>query len=209
MSSPMLVPRDGLAGQRIADGVSGVGRDASMGVVLDHPSVSLLHAEVVRRGRLVYVCDLGLSVNGTRVNGRPVTSAVLADGDVVTFGSVRCLVTGLVAGRDDVPPAERPPGPRLTGREEQVLEALCRPALSDRTFVLPLSAAEIAAELVVTEAAVKQHLLRLYAKFAIPDGLNRRTRLANRVLDRAQVSPIPPMPPAEPTPSGRSVRRVH
>ena len=33
--------------------------------------------------------------------------------------------------------------------------------------------------LVITEAAVKQHLLHLYAKFRIPEGTNRRARLAN------------------------------
>ena len=40
----------------------------------------------------------------------------------------------------------------------------------------------MAAELVVTEAAVKQHLLRLYQKFRVPEGINRRTRLANEVI---------------------------
>ena len=51
-------------------------------------------------------------------------------------------------------------------------------ALSDEAFVAPATAREIAADLVVTEAAVKQHLLRLYQKFRISGGLNRRIRLA-------------------------------
>ena len=73
------------------------------------------------------------------------------------------------------------------------------PALSDEAFATPATAHEIAAELVVTEAAVKQHLLRLYQKFRISEGTNRRTRLANEVVALGLVKPIPfkPMPPAD------------
>jgi len=45
---------------------------------------------------------------------------------------------------------------------------------------------------VVTEAAVKQHLLRLYQKFRIPEGANRRVRLANEVVALGLVRPLPP-----------------
>ncbi|MGH3287031.1 MAG: hypothetical protein ACRDPD_20500, partial [Streptosporangiaceae bacterium] len=51
---------------------------------------------------------------------------------------------------------------------------------------------EIATDLVVTEAAVKQHLLRLYQKFRVPEGPNRRTRLANEVVALGLVKPMPP-----------------
>jgi hypothetical protein len=73
-----------------------------------------------------------------------------------------------------------------------VLTSLCRPALSDEAFVAPATAREIAADLVVTEAAVKQHLLRLYQKFRIPEGPNRRVRLANEVIALGLVRPLPP-----------------
>jgi hypothetical protein len=73
-----------------------------------------------------------------------------------------------------------------------VLTSLCRPALSDEAFATPATAHEIAADLVVTEAAVKQHLLRLYQKFRIPEGPNRRTRLANEVVALGLVKPMPP-----------------
>ena len=43
----------------------------------------------------------------------------------------------------------------------------------------------------VTEAAVKQHLLRLYQKFRIAEGGNRRGRLANEVIALGVVRPIP------------------
>ena len=43
--------------------------------------------------------------------------------------------------------------------------------------------------LVVTEAAVKQHLLRLYTKLKIPEGPNRRIRLANEVIGLGLAKP--------------------
>ena len=63
-------------------------------------------------------------------------------------------------------------------------------ALSDDAFVTPATAREIADDLVVTEAAVKQHLLRLYQKFRVPEGPNRRTRLANEVIALGLVRPL-------------------
>ena len=89
----------------------------------------------------------------------------------------------------------RSPSPELTRRELDVLTSLCQPALSDEAFVAPATAREIAADLVVTEAAVKQHLLRLYQKFRIPEGTNRRVRLANEVVSLGLVRPLPPAGP--------------
>ena len=174
----------------LAGEVTTVGRGRAVDVRLNDPSVSLLHAEIVRRGPYAYVADLGLSRNGTRVNGRPVGRRVLEDGDVVAFGAARCRIRGLP--REDLSTEaelRRPTVPELTRREFDVLVALCRPALSDDAFVAPATAREIAADLVVTEAAVKQHLLRLYQKFRISGGLNRRIRLANEVVALGLVRP--------------------
>jgi FHA domain len=174
----------------LADDVTTIGRGHDVHVRLDDPSVSQLHAEITRRGPYAYVADLGLSRNGTRVNGRPVARRVLEDGDVLSFGAARCRVGGLP--REDIPTESelrRPTVPELTRRELDVLAALCRPALSDDAFVAPATAREIAADLVVTEAAVKQHLLRLYQKFRISGGLNRRIRLANEVVALGLVRP--------------------
>ncbi len=184
--------------------VTTVGRGTAVDVRLGDPSVSRLHAEIVRRGPYAYVVDLGLSRNGTRVNGRPVARRVLEDGDVVSFGAARCRVGG-VPHEDIAPDVElrRSAAPELTRRELDVLTSLCRPALSDEAFVSPATAREIAADLVVTEAAVKQHLLRLYQKFRIPEGTNRRTRLANEVVALGLVRPLPPAErggKAEPSP---------
>src|SRR6266540_2080590 len=180
--------------------VTTVGRVRAVDVRLVDPSVSRLHAEIVRRGPYAYVVDLGLSRNGTRVNGRPVARRVLEDGDVVSFGSARCRVVG-IPHEDLAPEVElrRSAAPELTRRELDVLTSLCRPALSDEAFVAPATAREIASDLVVTEAAVKQHLLRLYQKFRIPEGTNRRVRLANEVVALGLVRPLPPTGRPEPT----------
>jgi len=172
--------------------VSTVGRGRGVDIRLDDPSVSRLHAELVRRGPYVYVVDLGLSRNGTRVNGRPVTRRVLDEGDVLSFGAARCRIGG-IPHEDIGEDAElrRAAAPELTRREIDVLTSLCRPALSDEAFALPATAHEIAVDLVVTEAAVKQHLLRLYQKFRVPEGPNRRTRLANEVVALGLVKPMP------------------
>jgi hypothetical protein len=173
--------------------VTTVGRGEGVDIPLEDPSVSRLHAELVRRGAYVYVTDLGLSTNGTRVNGRPVGRRVLLEGDVISFGAARTRIGGLVGQElpDDTVELRRMSAPDLTRRECEVLSALCRPALLQDAFVAPATAKDIADELVVTEAAVKQHLLRLYVKFKIPEGVNRRARLANEVISSGVVRPLP------------------
>ncbi len=172
--------------------VTTVGRGDGVDIALGDVSVSPLHAELVRRGAFVYVSDLGLSSHGTRVNGRPVARRLLADGDVLAFGAVRARIGGLGAAPvDDALEGGGVPVPALTRRECEVLSVLCRPALLQDAFVAPATARDIAEELVVTEAAVKQHLLRLYAKFGIPEGVNRRARLANEVVSSGVVRPLP------------------
>jgi FHA domain len=177
----------------LAGAVTTVGRGSGVDIRLADPSVSRLHAEIIRRGPYAYVADLGLSRNGTRVNGRLVARRVLEEGDVLSFGAARCRVGGIP--REDIAAEvelRRSASPELTRRELDVLTSLCRPALSDEAFVAPATAREIAADLVVTEAAVKQHLLRLYQKFRIPEGQNRRVRLANEVIALGLVRPLPP-----------------
>ena len=172
--------------------VTTIGRGGSVDVDLQDLTVSPLHAELVRRGAHVYVSDLGLSVNGTLVNGRPVGRRVLHDGDVVSFGAARTRIDGLPPEQVDATVAlRRGSAPEVTRREGEVLWALCRPALHQEAFVAPTTARGIADELVVTEAAVKQHLLRLYDKFKIDEGVDRRARLANEVIARGVVRPRP------------------
>ena len=187
----------------LRDDVTTVGRGGGVDISLDDPSVSRLHAEIVRRGDHFYVADLGLSINGTRVNGRPIGRRVLADGDVLSFGVARTRVNAIPAQADpdDTVELRRISAPDLTRREVEVLTSLCRPALQQDAFVAPATAKDIADELVVTEAAVKQHLLRLYQKFRIAEGVNRRARLANEVISAGVVRPLP-------TDSDADVRRA-
>jgi len=176
---------------RLRPDVTTIGRGQSVDVRLDHPSVSKLHAEIVRRGPYAYVSDLGLSRYGTWVNGKAVAQRLLEDGDVLSFGSQRCRIGGLLTEQLAECELRRSAIPELTRRELDVVAALCKPALSDEAFVSPATARDIAADLVVTEAAVKQHLLRLYQKLHIPAGPNRRVRLANEVVALGLVRPLP------------------
>ena len=170
-----------------------VGRGGGVDIPLRDPSVSRLHAEIIRRGTYVYVSDLGLSANGTRVNGRPIGRRLLVEGDVLSFGAARTKVCGmdLSVEPDDTLELRQVASPDLTRRETEVLAVLCRPALQQDAFVAPATAKDIATELFVTEAAVKQHLLRLYQKFRIEEGVNRRVRLANEVIAAGLVRPTP------------------
>jgi FHA domain len=202
MDGPYIRVEDSGLTMPLREDVTTIGRGRSVDVYLSDPSVSRLHAEIVRRGAYAYVTDLGLSRNGTRVNGRLVARRVLDEGDVLSFGAARCRVFGFAAEEFAAEvELRRPAAPELTRRELDVVTSLCRPALSDEAFVAPATAREIAADLVVTEAAVKQHLLRLYQKFRIPEGANRRVRLANEVVALGLVRPLPPaeraQPPAE------------
>ena len=192
MDTPFLRVEDSGEVISLRGEVTTVGRGRGVDIHLDDPSVSRLHAELVRRGPYVYVVDLGLSRNGTRVNGRPVARRVLDEGDVLSFGAARCRIGG-IPREDLAEEAElrRAAAPELTRRELDVLTSLCRPALSEEAFAMPATAHEIATDLVVTEAAVKQHLLRLYQKFRVPEGPNRRTRLANEVVALGLVKPLP------------------
>ena len=213
MDGPYIRVEDSGLTMPLREDVTTIGRGRSVDVHLPDPSVSRLHAEIVRRGPYVYVTDLGLSRNGTRVNGRLVARRVLEEGDVLSFGSARCRVFGLVP-EDFAAEVElrRPAAPELTRRELDVVTSLCL-ALSDEAFVAPATAREIASDLVVTEAAVKQHLLRLYQKFRIPEGANRRVRLANEVVALGLVRPLPPaeraQAPAErPQPAAEKTQAV-
>ena len=101
MDTPYIRVEDGGDVVPLTGEVTTIGRGQGVDVQLNDPSVSRLHAEIVRRGPYLYVVDLGLSRNGTRVNGRPVGRRVLEDGDVVSFGAARCRIGGVP--REDLP----------------------------------------------------------------------------------------------------------
>lgn len=150
--------------------------------------LSRLHAVFERYPAGWCVRDLA-SRNGTFVNGRRIWQEhALADGDEIRAGGSRFVLRSGRVPAGQVTEAGPPP-PELTARERDVLVQLCRPLLDGAVFTEPASSREIAAALVVTEAAVKQHLLRLYDKFGITgEGERRRVRLANEALARNAIT---------------------
>jgi hypothetical protein len=68
-----------------------VGRALDNDLVLDSADVSRRHARLDYDGRTLTVTDLD-STNGTKVNGRPITSRTIALGDKVAFGASTAVV---------------------------------------------------------------------------------------------------------------------
>jgi predicted component of type VI protein secretion system len=164
-----------------------IGSAPSNDIVVDEPSVSRLHAilQVVNGTWVVEDCG---SRNGTFVSGRRIpTMHALRPGDELRLGRVVLRLGGVVSagGKSTEAVVE---GPAVTRRELDVLCALCSPLVDGDVFTEPASVREVATALTVSEAAVKQHLANLYAKFGIGEGERRRSRLANAALDAATVT---------------------
>jgi hypothetical protein len=173
-----------------------VGTLESNDVVVDAEGVSRVHAVFERFGEAWCVRDLG-SRNGTFVNGgRIIGERALRSGDEIVLGRLRLLFHGPARGTETAAIAQPPP---LTRREHDVLVALCRPLLAGDAFTEPASIRAIAAELVVSDAAVKQHLSRLYFKFDVgAHGERRRVQLANAAVARGAVKLGDLRPTADP-----------
>jgi pSer/pThr/pTyr-binding forkhead associated (FHA) protein len=166
-----------------------VGKAAENDVALEHdPTASHLHAILERFPAGWCVTDLGSS-NGTFVNGERIwASHRLRNGDEIRVGQTRLIFRDPLAPPGAETEVEGAP-PTLTARERDVLVALCRPLLDRDMFTEPASTRAIAEELVITQAAVKQHLANLYDKLGVPgDQSHRRARLANEALRRGAVS---------------------
>jgi predicted component of type VI protein secretion system len=165
-----------------------VGKGTGNDIVLDDATVSRLHASLDEFAEGWCVTDLGSS-NGTFVNGERIWAQQrLRHGDEIRVGRSRLLFRSWADAAASRTESEEAP-PALTARERDVLVVLCRPLLARDLFTEPASIKEIAADLVVSEAAVKQHLGNLYDKFAVGDDLtHRRTRLANEAIRRGAVS---------------------
>lgn len=152
------------------------------------PTVSRFHAVVERFAPGWCIKDVG-SRNGTYVNGeRIVGERVLRAGDEIRLGSTLLLF------RDTEPASEtataaKEPAPDLTRKEKEILVLLCRPVLSADMLTEPATVRDMADELVVTESAVKKHLIRLYDKFDLYETSDRRRgKLANEAIRRGAVT---------------------
>ena len=172
----------------LRDNRAALGKASENDIALDDPSVSHLHAVLERFPAGWCVTDLGSS-NGTWLNGERIWSwRRVRHNDEIRIGETRLLFrdpTGADQPQTDV---ENAP-PALTARERDVLVALCRPLLARDMFTEPASTRTIADELVISDAAVKQHLTNLFDKFGIgTDDANRRLQLANSAIRSGAVS---------------------
>lgn len=175
------------AGDRIA-----LGRAAENDVALDDDSTaSRMHAVIERFPGGWCVRDLG-SRNGTFVNGAQVTGeTALHSGDELRIGGTRVVFrAGDARGGEATEVRETIRRPELTRRERDVLVALCRPLLGGHgLFTEPATVRQVAEELSVTEAAVKQHLANLYDKFRFNDpSARRRVHLANQAVAQGVIT---------------------
>jgi hypothetical protein len=179
-----------VSGQRVT-----VGQASTNLVLLKHDAtVSRLHAVLENLGCAWSIRDVG-SRNGTYLNGEKIAAErVLRSGDELRVGNSRLIFWEAKQADEasaneatvSVKTAQLPP--RLTRRELEVLVVLCHPLVSDDPFPEPASVRQMALELFVTEAAIKQHLQNLYDKFAIPAEGERRVRLANEAIRRGAVT---------------------
>lgn len=153
---------------------------------LDDPAVSRLHAVVTPKplGWCVQATNAtnGLFVNGIRLD--PGAVHLLRSGDEIRLGErTTVLFHTLGASGDDRSRTETArPVPELTPGERRVLLCLCSPVLDGDAFTPPATVPAIAEQLYVTHSAVKQQLGRLYLKFGVVEGTDRRVRLANEAL---------------------------
>ncbi|BDX34373.1 hypothetical protein TUM20985_49200 [Mycobacterium antarcticum] len=172
-----------------------VGKSTTNLVSLDHDStVSRVHAVLERLGFAWSIRDVG-SRNGTYLNGEKISAErILRSGDELRVGKTRLVFWDVregeeaTAGQETVSVAPTQPPPRLTPRELEVLVVLCRPLVSGDPFPEAVSVRQMAQELFVSEAAVKQHLQNLYDKFTIAPEGERRVRLANEAIRRGAVT---------------------
>jgi pSer/pThr/pTyr-binding forkhead associated (FHA) protein len=94
-SAVLVVRRGSNAGYRfrLDQPVTAAGRHLDSNIVLDDITVSRRHAEIrCERGEF-RVVDVG-SLNGTYVNGEPIHSAELTNGDEIRMGKFRLMFFG-------------------------------------------------------------------------------------------------------------------
>ncbi|GAA1732914.1 FhaA domain-containing protein [Microcella frigidaquae] len=86
-----------------------IGRGSEADITLDDTGTSRKHLEILWDGERAQVTDLG-STNGTRLNGEPVSRAVLPPDSVIELGRTRILFRVLAQRGDVADPRTRRPG---------------------------------------------------------------------------------------------------
>jgi pSer/pThr/pTyr-binding forkhead associated (FHA) protein len=82
-----------------------IGRGPDNTIMVNEPSISTHHAQLLLQGDTYRLKDLD-STNGTRVNGKPVTEAVLRFDDRIRFGAVDALFEPDLRGSQPLPQLE-------------------------------------------------------------------------------------------------------
>jgi pSer/pThr/pTyr-binding forkhead associated (FHA) protein len=183
---PFLVYRNEAGGQVILELSAEttrvtIGRSPENEVCLAwDPEVSRLHAEIERVGEHWLLVDDGVSRNGTFVAGERVSGRRrLQDGDIVRVGATpvafrrpggRVALTTRLSEQHDIAAS-------VTDAQRRVLVALCRPFKGGSSYATPSTNPQIAAELVLTVAAVKTHLRTLFKTFGIDELPQHEKRL--------------------------------
>ena len=124
---------------QLKSGTTTIGRSPANDCVIEHPSVSGSHCQIILSSGDALIRDLG-STNGTCVNRVPVQEAALQSGQPIQLGAVEALfetiapVAVLVAPKANVTLAAETPSP-----------AVPPPALTPPPAVPPLTAREVGA----------------------------------------------------------------
>ena len=196
---PFVAYRDGNGSRRIvvldttAASLS-VGRRSQCSIAIPWDrEVSRAHAELERKEADWVLHDVGLSSNGSFVNGeRVLGSRRLLDGDLLRFGRTVLRFRAPHQGRSS-PTARAPDIPRvedLSDTQRRIAQALCRPFAESTAFRSPATNEEIAGELFLGVDAVKKHLRTLFVKFGVDElpQTQKRLRLVERMLATGTVS---------------------
>ena len=153
--------------------------------------VSRVHAVIEWVGGNWTISDDGLSRNGTFVNGERVAGrrrleagdGIRVGGSLVTFHDFTPRRGAMTIVATDLPTPSS-----LSDSQRRVLLALCRPFKHGGSFATPAPNQQIAAELFLSQDAVKTHLKALFAKFGVEDLPHNQKRL--RLVERALQSGV-------------------
>jgi pSer/pThr/pTyr-binding forkhead associated (FHA) protein len=172
--APYVLFRDGERRQRIVvlreePPLVHVGRGPACEIALPWDTeVSRVHAILERAGGHWTLVDDGLSRNGSFVNGQRVRGRRrLANGDELAVGRTRLLfMSGSEPALTPTDATKEHERPLLSGAQQRVLLALCKPLLED-PFAGPASNREVAEALFLSVDTVKSHLQVLFDRFGI------------------------------------------
>lgn len=156
--------------------------------------VSRLHGVLEPIAGEWVLSDDGLSRNGSFVNGeRVIGKRRLRDDDELRIGRTLLRFRTVEGTLPGTAPSSRLGAVQLTGAQQRVLIALCRPAARG-AYSLPASNQQIADELVLSVNTVKTHMRRLAAAFGVSElpKNQQRARIVELALEAGLAHPRDP-----------------